>query len=500
MPRRRLRRCHRAAVTPVQTDEVLRLGGGEERQGGKWRWSFYWWRKQASGKMDKKIPWRGRRRQPSSLETWKHPESPLSAAQTHRGRRLTCFHSRTVWQHHMYILCLLTAFSLAVSSWACSTWILCRQRSLSICLTLRSPNFWQRHTDRMQGQRNIKSLHKMCKKSTRSKSKSVSAMRCVRVSPRRTGWWGRWCLCGPQREHQRRCCSSPVQRAARMEHKTTLHFQPGPENSKAQIRGVISCALKIQKQPLNPPFANVEFGIKVLIGVLLKVWNRRLSDWQSLFPMYNYWERFRFLLNDAVNQYQKQKIWITEVPCENHQGLSVISAGRELCSVGLQRSQTQLEDGFDAVEEETVDHADGAVEGQHAEEEGEEPREGDGGQGGQVWNMFSQLRQTLPDQLLKHRLVHLSSCGSQTWRSGFVCVCVCVCLTHILVLVCTFGLLFMISTTRWQQMCCYSPLCTQCIFLCCSTRYSVLQEKFNSTIILELRWWWWMISLLFKEW
>lgn len=44
------------------------------------------------------------------------------------------------------------------------------------------------------------------------------------------------------------------------------------------------------------------------------------------------------------------------------------------------------------MEEETVDHADGAVEGQHAEEEGEEPREGDGGQGGQVRDMFSQLR------------------------------------------------------------------------------------------------------------
>lgn len=150
---------------------------------------------------------------------------------------------------------------------------------------------------------------------------------------------------------------------------------------------------------------------------LLKVWNRLLS-----FPIYNCWERFRFHSNDAVNQYQKLKIWITEVPCENHQGLSVVGAGRELCSVGLQRSQTQLEDGFDTMEEETVDHADGAVEGQHAEEEGEEPREGDRGQGGQVRDVFSQLRQTLPDQLLKHRLVHLSSCGSRTRRSVFVCV------------------------------------------------------------------------------
>lgn len=90
VPRRCLRRRHRAAVTPVQTDEVLRLEGWavtgwEVRRG----WSFHWCRKWASGKVDKKIPWRGRRHQSSSLETWKHPESPLSAAQTHRGRLLT---------------------------------------------------------------------------------------------------------------------------------------------------------------------------------------------------------------------------------------------------------------------------------------------------------------------------------------------------------------------------------------------------------------------------
>lgn len=101
---------------------------------------------------------------------------------------------------------------------------------------------------------------------------------------------------------------------------------------------------------------------------------------------------------------------MSNVPCENHECLSIICAGRELCSVGLQRRQTQLEDGFDTVEEETVDHADGAVEGQDAEEEGEEPREGDGGEGGEVWNLLGQFWQPLPDQLLKHWLVHLSAC------------------------------------------------------------------------------------------
>lgn len=62
------------------------------------------------------------------------------------------------------------------------------------------------------------------------------------------------------------------------------------------------------------------------------------------------------------------------------------------------------------MEEEAVDHADGAVEGQDAEEDGEEPGEGDGGEGGEVRNMFGQFWQTLPDHLLEHRLVHLSSC------------------------------------------------------------------------------------------
>ena len=98
---------------------------------------------------------------------------------------------------------------------------------------------------------------------------------------------------------------------------------------------------------------------------------------------------------------QKQ-IRIPNLPCENHKSLSIICAGREQSSVGVQRCQTQLEDGFDTMEEETVDHADGALEGQDAEEEGEEPREGDGREGGEVWNIFSQFWQALPDQLFKH--------------------------------------------------------------------------------------------------
>lgn len=93
----------------------------------------------------------------------------------------------------------------------------------------------------------------------------------------------------------------------------------------------------------------------------------------------------------------QERIRVRHQPCENHERLSVIRAGCELCGVGLQHRQAQLEDGFDAVEEEAVDHADGAVEGQHAEEQCEKPGEGDGGEGREVRNAFGQFQQTLPD-------------------------------------------------------------------------------------------------------
>lgn len=119
---------------------------------------------------------------------------------------------------------------------------------------------------------------------------------------------------------------------------------------------------------------------------------------------------------NSVDLFQRcSRLNQTNLPGEDHKCLSVVCAGRELRSVGLQHCQTQLKDGFDAMEEEAVDHADGAVEGQDTEEEGEEPREGDGRQRGQVRNVFSQFRQTLPDQLLEHRLVHLSACRREEW-------------------------------------------------------------------------------------
>lgn len=99
-------------------------------------------------------------------------------------------------------------------------------------------------------------------------------------------------------------------------------------------------------------------------------------------------------------------------PGEDHERLAIVGAGRQLGGVGLQHGQAQLENGLDAVEEEAVDHADGAVERQDAEEQGEEPREGHGGQGGEVREVLGQLGQPLLDQLLEHRLVDLSTCGA----------------------------------------------------------------------------------------
>ena len=90
--------------------------------------------------------------------------------------------------------------------------------------------------------------------------------------------------------------------------------------------------------------------------------------------------------------------------------MAVVRARAELRCVGLQYRQAQLEHGLDALGEEAVEDAQGAGEGQHAEEQGEEPGQGQGGEGRQVWDLLRQLGETLSDQLLKHRLVHLSSC------------------------------------------------------------------------------------------
>ena len=100
----------------------------------------------------------------------------------------------------------------------------------------------------------------------------------------------------------------------------------------------------------------------------------------------------------------------TELPGEHHKGLSVIRTGAELRRVGLHHSQAQLEHGLDALGEEAVQDTEGTGEGQHTEEQGEEPGQGQGRQRRQVRALLRQLGETLADQLLKHRLVHLGTC------------------------------------------------------------------------------------------
>lgn len=94
-------------------------------------------------------------------------------------------------------------------------------------------------------------------------------------------------------------------------------------------------------------------------------------------------------------------------PAEDHQGLAVVLAAAQVLGVGLQHGQPQLEDGFDAVIEEAVDHVHRALQGHDAEEQSQEPGEGDGRQGREILHVLRQLRELLLDELLKDGLVYL---------------------------------------------------------------------------------------------
>ena len=103
--------------------------------------------------------------------------------------------------------------------------------------------------------------------------------------------------------------------------------------------------------------------------------------------------------------------WLPASPAEDHQGLAVILAAAQVLGGGLQHSQSQLEDGLDAVVEEAVDHVHGTLQGHDAEEEREEPGQGDGRQGREVVHVLRQLRELLLDELLEDGLVHLGPWG-----------------------------------------------------------------------------------------
>ncbi len=96
-------------------------------------------------------------------------------------------------------------------------------------------------------------------------------------------------------------------------------------------------------------------------------------------------------------------------PGQDHERVSVVAAGAQLGRVSVQHRERDLEDGSDAVVEEAVEDTQSAAEGQDAQEQRQEPRERRRRQRREVRNTLGQLRQTLADQLLEHRLIHLSS-------------------------------------------------------------------------------------------
>lgn len=64
-------------------------------------------------------------------------------------------------------------------------------------------------------------------------------------------------------------------------------------------------------------------------------------------------------------------------------------------AVASSTASPELEDGLDAVVEEAVDHVHGAPQRHDAEEEREEPGQGDGRQGREVMHVLRQLRELL---------------------------------------------------------------------------------------------------------
>lgn len=69
--------------------------------------------------------------------------------------------------------------------------------------------------------------------------------------------------------------------------------------------------------------------------------------------------------------------------------MPVVFAAAELRSIGVENSQTKLENSFDAVKEKTVNNVDSTFEGHDAEKKSEEPRQRNRSQCGKVIKMFS---------------------------------------------------------------------------------------------------------------
>lgn len=96
---------------------------------------------------------------------------------------------------------------------------------------------------------------------------------------------------------------------------------------------------------------------------------------------------------------------------EDGDGLGVVVAADQSLHVVVQHRQAELQDGFDAIVEETVHHVHGAFYGQDADEEREKPGQRHGREETQVRHVLHQLGEVFPNQILEHRLVDQSAWG-----------------------------------------------------------------------------------------
>lgn len=94
---------------------------------------------------------------------------------------------------------------------------------------------------------------------------------------------------------------------------------------------------------------------------------------------------------------------------EDGDSLGVVVAADQSLHVVVQHCQAELQDGFYAVVEKTVDHVHGALYGQDADEESEKPGQGHGREETQVRHMLHQLGEVFPNQILENRLVDQST-------------------------------------------------------------------------------------------
>lgn len=95
-----------------------------------------------------------------------------------------------------------------------------------------------------------------------------------------------------------------------------------------------------------------------------------------------------------------------------HQSLNVSLVVNNTSKTSVKVGQ-YLEDDLDALVEEAVDQQHSTVEGHYRQEKGQEPGQADGGNDSKLLHVFIQQGQKGTGQLLKHTLIHQSSCRSR---------------------------------------------------------------------------------------